>query len=454
MLIKFERDHRKIGRLGMLFTILLLTAGCQSFSNPPLIAQIHPDPDPTLSAYGWVGVAFSQPMEPESVENAFFISPEVKGEFLWQDTTLWFRPIHPFAQDTTYQARLSGDLLTTSSEAIPVDKSWSFSVRQPALIYYVPMGESGEIWRLSPEDGSPFQLSQTGGQVLEFAVERSGEKIAFTVKNDSGGKDLWYMDRDGNNQQRLLECGQDQCSEPAWSMDTAWIAYTREVFNPEIGGYSPAQIWTVDVDSGETQALYQSEFAFGHSPAFSPDGKRLATYDTTQKAIRILELSTSQESAIPRTLSGSGDWSPDGKQILFTDVLPAENEPFVEIYRLDLESQNIQFALGEASTDTDFSQPRWSPDGNWIAVSLRPVNTGISRALWVLSLHGLNPILVDGDPSATFSAYQWDPWGENLVYQRTEFSSSGVDVSIWRWNWKTRQRELLIENGARPLWLP
>ena len=454
MLIKFDRDHRKMGWLGMLFTILLLTAGCQSFSHPPLIAQTHPNPSTDISAFGWIGVAFSQPMEPESVENVFSISPEVEGEFLWQDTTFWFRPIQPFAQDTTYQARLSGDLLTTSGEAIPVDKSWSFSVRQPALIYYVPMGESGEIWRYSPEDGSPFQLSRTGGHVLEFSIERSGDSIAYTVQNDTGGSDLWVMGRDGGNQRKLLDCSQDRCGAPAWSMDTAWIAYTREVFNPETGGYSPAQIWTVDIKSGETQALYQSDFAFGHSPAFSPDGKQLATYDTTQKAIRILELSTSQESAIPRTLSGSGDWSPDGKQILFTDVLPAENEPFVEIYRLDLESQTIHFALGEASTDTDFSQPCMSPDGNWIAVSLRPVNTGISRALWVLSLHGLNPILVDGDPSATFSTYQWDPWGENLVYQRTEFSSSGVDVSIWRWNWKTRQRELLIENGARPLWLP
>jgi len=454
MRFDYKQIRRKTGWVWILLAILLLTAGCQNLSGSPLIVLTHPISGATISAFGWVGISFSQPVIETPAENAFTISPEVKGEFVWQDNTLWFRPIQPFALDTPYQARLTGDLPTNAGKTIPVDQTWTFTVREPSIIYYVPMGESGEIWQLSSETSQPAQLSLTGGLALEYAADRSGEQIAFSVKNELGGKDLWVMDRNGADQRRLLDCGQDQCGEPAWSMDRQWIAYAREVFNPETSGYSPAQVWTVDVETGETAPLYQSEFAYGHSPSFSPDGLYLATYDTTHQAVRILELQTSQESAVPRILSGSGVWSADGSQILFTDLLAAENEPFVEIYILDLNTQSIRLALGEETADTDFSQPRWSPDGNWIAVSLRPVNAEISRALWVLSLHGLNPVTIEDDPSATFSAYQWDPWGENLLYQRTSFTSSPVDVSIWRWDWETRSSKLLVENGARPLWLP
>lgn len=454
MSIDFGQNLRKRAWLGMLFAILLLAAGCQSLSNPPLIAQIHPAPNTAISAFSWVGVTFSQPVTQAQAEIAFTIFPEVNGEFLWQDNTLWFRPIQPFAQDTQYRAQLSGEIKTSEDTTISADQTWTFTIREPAILYYVPMGESGEIWVIDPDQGEPGQLTNTGGQVLEYAVDRSGGTIAYTVNNDHGGRDLWLMDRNGSSQRRLLDCRQDRCGEPAWSADVQRIAYTRDVFNPESSGYTPSQIWTVDPESAETAPLYQTELAYGHSPQFSPDGSRLATYDTSQKAIRILDLQTSQESAVPRSLAGSGDWSADGTRMVFTDVRPAENEPFVEIYILDLESQTVQTALESGSADTDFSQPRWSPDANWIAVSLRPVNAGISRALWVLSLHGLNPIVVDDDPSATFSAYQWDPWGKTLVYQRTEFSSAGVGTSIWLWNWENRQRELLIENGARPLWLP
>jgi Tol biopolymer transport system component len=290
-------------------------------------------------------------------------------------------------------------------------------------------------------------LSDTNGRVLEFSVDRSGDWIAFTVQNQAGGQDVWVMDRRGEEQRILVDCGQESCGEPAWSMDRETVAYTRQ-------DSEAAQVWTVDVESGETTHLFPRKPAYGFSPAYSPDGRKLAFYDTVAQAIRIIDLQTADEATVLRGKSDSGDWSFDGSQIIFTDHVAAHHEPFVEAYVYNLGTQTVSLAFGKAIQDTEFSQPRWHPNGNWVAVSLRPVNAAISKALWVLPLVERDPILIDGDQSATFSAYQWDPWGDSLLYQRYNLAGSEPRASIWRWDWKPRQRIMVIENGARPQWLP
>lgn len=450
--MKFYRINRHLLWF-TLFAIAFILPACQIQQNR-LIAQTHPLTGEALSAFGWVGVEFSRPMNGASVENAFSISPPVEGKTFWQEDTFWFRPIFPFSKNSIYQASLAGELETADGLTASVDLAWQFNIRQPDLIYFVFQGDSGEIWRTASDGSQPRQLSTTGGNVFDFSPDRSGEWIAFTVQNDNGGWDLWVMDREGHDQRMLLKCGKDICAEPAWSMDRERIAYTREVYDLEANGYQPAQVWTVDVTSGETSQLYQSESAFGHSPTFSPDGDKLATYDTTQNAIRVLDLNTFQESGIPRILPGSGDWSPDSNRLLFTDLLPAENEPFVEIYIADLVEGSVDTAFIEPSIDTDFSQPRWSPDGNWLAVGLRPVNANITKSLWLLSLVENATIKIADDPSANHSAYQWDSWGESLVYQRLVLGGFDPEITIWRWDWKTRETEQILEEGARPQWLP
>lgn len=389
-------------------------------------------------------------MNEESVQKAFTLSPDTAGVTFWQDNKFWFRPIQAYDKDSDYQARLSGEVKTSEGNSFDVDLNWTFTVREPSLLYYVPAVEGGEVWKIKADGSDAEQITFTDNNVLEFSSDRTGETILLTVQNELGGRDLWLMDHGGEDQRLFLNCRQDLCSEPAWSTDGETIAYTREVYLDEEGGYQPAQVWTADTRSGQTAQLYQSDIAFGHSPSFSPDGKKLATYDTLNNGIRILNLTSSQESIIPTVMPGSGDWSPDGSKIIFTNLVAAENEPFVAVYTLDLETDEIQQVLSMGEGDTDFSQPRWSPDGDRVAVSLRPVNSNISKTLWILRLDGSFSRQISDDFSATFTAYQWDPWGDRLVYQRYDLSSGNSSI----WVWTSGENLKIIENGIRPQWLP
>ena len=201
----------------------LMLSGCQSQAGR-FISQATPAAGEAISAFGWVGISFKEPMDKASVEAAFSISPPTKGQTFWQDASFWFRPIAPLSQETIYTAQLSGEIATVDGQTARVDRSWEFTIRQPELIYFVIMDEGGEVWRAGADGSNPRQLSTTGGNVIEFAADRSGSWIAFSLQNEAGGRDLWLMDRDGENQRQLLACGKDVCAEPAWSMDQTRIA--------------------------------------------------------------------------------------------------------------------------------------------------------------------------------------------------------------------------------------
>ena len=114
----------------------------------------------------------------------------------------------------------------------------------------------------------------------------------------------------------------------------------------------------------------------------------------------------------------------------------------------------LRAALAEDSDGTSFSQPRYSPDGDWIAVSLRPVNSTGNRALWVLKLDGSEIKLITNQQNANYTSYQWSPSGLRLVYQRLDTGSSTFQSSIWLWSWSMDESQMLIENGSRPVWIP
>ena len=449
-----QSRNRSLPWLLLILASLLLAFVLLRLRNRVQALAVYPEDGVQLSMVGRIGITFNQPMNTDSIEAHFSIQPEVKGTFTWEGTTLWFTPDESLAPAQTYRVAIAAGAEAENGRQLGTPITWQALIREPDLVYLVLDTSGGDLWRFNYASGAAQPLTKTGANVVDFAPSPTGDLIVYAQNNPLGGSDLWLIDRDGANPEMLVDCQYDRCSQPAWNVDGIWIAYSRESFDIQANRLLPARVWTVNTNSQETAPFYRQAEAFGHSPSFSPDGKRLAIYNSVQNAIRIIELETLQESAIASIIPGVGDWSPDGDELIFIDLVPGLLEPNVTMTIVNFANQAVRDAQGDFIPNMDYDPPQWSPDGDWIAYGVRPVGTAISKGIWIMNLVTKETFPLTDDPSATFTAYRWDPRGERLAFQRFPVSSPSSNASIWLWERSTGQIQRLVENGARPEWLP
>ncbi len=99
------------------------------------------------------------------------------------------------------------------------------------------------------------------------------------------------------------------------------------------------------------------------SPAWSPDGKRLAyvSFENRRHAIYVQNILTGQRQRVAsfKGINGSPAWSPDGRRLAMT--LSKDGNP--DIYVLELASKRLTRLTKHYAIDTE---PAWSPDGKQI----------------------------------------------------------------------------------------
>src|SRR5215813_1307320 len=110
--------------------------------------------------------------------------------------------------------------------------------------------------------------------------------------------------------------------------------------------------------------------------------------------------------------------SPDGKRVVYTvneAVMTADKSEFVtQIWLANVATkQNTQLTFGEKSS----TNPRWSPDGNWIAfTSNRKDNR---NQLYLLSMNGGEAeALTDGKSGV--ANFEWSPDGRSIAFTMTD----------------------------------
>jgi dipeptidyl aminopeptidase/acylaminoacyl peptidase len=118
--------------------------------------------------------------------------------------------------------------------------------------------------------------------------------------------------------------GLQAASSPEISPDGRRVAYVRTHF--DLATDQPQRsIWLVDVANGATRPVGSGGGQSG--PRWSPDGTRLAYVAPDSQGhaqIHVYWLDTGVTRAITSLVEGPGDltWSPDGKQIYFTSLVP------------------------------------------------------------------------------------------------------------------------------------
>jgi len=117
-----------------------------------------------------------------------------------------------------------------------------------------------------------------------------------------------------------------------------------------------------DADGHNPQTIVSSKEPI-MSPAWSPDGRRLAyvSFEEHKSAIFVQELTTGRRERVAAYpgINSSPAWSPDGNRLALT--LSRDGNP--EIYILDLMSRSLRRLTESPGIDTE---PAWSPDGSEI----------------------------------------------------------------------------------------
>ena len=225
------------------------------------------------------------------------------------------------------------------------------------------------------------------------------------------------------------------------------IADTRILFLNE-----DKRIWRVDSDGAELVATTPAGVT-AMSPAWSPDGSRLAYMQLAKDGLKPIVVQTMAGGArtvLPSTGTTQNItpvFSPDGKTLLFARM----SDQGTALYAINAQTYCCLEKLTGGRFAENFS-PTYSPDGRRVGfVSTRAGG----QQIYVMAADGTDQELLvpfDFGESGNANAPDWSPDGAAIAYHR----DAGGNPQIWTFDLSGRQAKQWTSSGRNedPSWAP
>ena len=270
-----------------------------------------------------------------------------------------------------------------------------------ARIVAADLGESGRFTALAearmperpvPPDPINFAVWQSAGQEhvvtgrVETGIGGAPFEVAFTLFDAIRGTSLLS--------ERIPFKAADARHVAHRIADLIYKQLTGErgIFNTRIayvtasaaGKARQYRLQIADADGqGAREVMNSSEPIM--SPAWSPDGKRMAyvSFEDRSAAVFVQDLATGERRKVSATpgINGAPAWSPNGSTLALT--LSKDGNP--EIYTLDVASGALRRITHNDAIDTEAS---WSPDGRSLVITS---DRGGKPQLYLVSASGGEP---------------------------------------------------------------
>lgn len=279
------------------------------------------------------------------------------------------------------------------------------------IAYQTERGGRTGVWLIHPDGTGDHQIAS---DVFEYQGlpdwSPDGTRLVFTTR---GGETepLYEYDLATGTSRELFAGG--YYDEPAYSPDGTKVALIRYL-GPLINDMpSDCALAIGDVATGEvTQITSNTEPQCDREyfPRWSPDGSQLTywRYPPKGTAVFVINADGTNERRLTdlEMAAGDPDWSPDGNWIVFS-THPLHGFGCCEVsnlYRMHPDGSGMEQLTHYDTKDLRATQPRYTPDGQYIAfTAVRPS----TRSLWAIPAEGGEPILLA--PGGIYTHGTWQP---------------------------------------------
>jgi Tol biopolymer transport system component len=240
-------------------------------------------------------------------------------------------------------------------------------------------GPGDGIYLVRPDGSGHHQLvPEMTGSEIHPDWSPDGSRIAFVEQTLEGLTELWVINADGTDAERLYTC-ELPCNEihyPDWSPDGESIYFSQNADVPP-GEVVPRtfSIGRVDVaDGGVDTVLSRDDGVEVWQARVSPDGNTIA-YAAGSEKIGGAAILTSPVDGGPETqltewelLAAHPDWTLDGRIVFHTydlAIFPSMSEP-ANIFIMDADGGNLEQLTRFTESGLRAAQTRVAPDGSGV----------------------------------------------------------------------------------------
>ncbi len=249
----------------------------------------------------------------------------------------------------------------------------------------------GEIFTIATDRGEPQRVTETPWKEQEPRWSPNGKWIAF-ISDRSGREEIYLSDELAKNAKKISDAECDK-SGITWAADSKTLMWSG----------SDHKLRMVEVESGKTDIVAQSDAGNVTAAQYSPDGKFIS-YSRQDKLLRphvwVKELANGQEHMIGGEdfLQSSGArWTADGKKLLLiggtgAPAMAALNRTVTQLYAVALQPAEKAPDTNEVNSEEqamvaalDPPAGRGGRGGAAAAVQVKIVWDGIDRRITQLT---------------------------------------------------------------------
>ena len=259
----------------------------------------------------------------------------------------------------------------------------------------------------------------------------SNGRIVFQSDRDNAGFDIYTMQSDGTDVQRLTSLPSDEF-EPVWSPDGFKIAFTSNREDTTQG----SGIYVMDADG--SNEIYLTPSLHAIDPSWSPDGSKIAftsTRDSQFGDIFVMDADGSNVTNLTQINYPASEalqvknpsWLSDNRFLFVGTEQIFENAPGYDYYVMNADGSNREYYTEGGA---DLSPARISPDGNSLIFGALIGFTSVFQINADGSGNSQDsvPTRVPSSGDVLGSNPGWSPDGNMIVFSQLTFNSIEIAV--------------------------